>query len=209
MNSCVDKLLELATRALCQEWPRASVNATEHLNEAIQLCLRKNGFYAFESALHVYPMGAGCNSHMHAETWNATDGWKRAYGGTVDSLWCFAEDVFGEQFAISDGAIVSFNPETGEVASLADSLEDWACRILVDYEYLTGYPLARDWQAANRPLHPGERLVPKTPFALGGEYNTANLYAMNATKAMELRGDIYRQICGLSDGARVRVTVKR
>jgi hypothetical protein len=59
------------------------------------------------------------------------------------------------------------------------------------------------WQAANGVLTVGERLVPKRPFTLGGEYNLANLVAMEAVKGMRFRGDLAVQIRDLPDGASI------
>jgi hypothetical protein len=100
-------------------------------------------------------------------------------------------------------------PESGEVTTLAGPLEDWACQILTDYEFLTGYPIAHEWQQKFGPLQAGMRLVPKTPFILGGEYTVDNLYALEAVEAMRVRGDLYRQTRHLPDGARVAIKVER
>ena len=88
----------------------------------------------------------------------------------AEGLLFFAEDAFGGQFALRDEHVVTFDPETGEAQALASSIEDWADQLLADFEFLTGQPLAHDWQARNGALPPGERLVPKVPFVLGGEY---------------------------------------
>ena len=37
----------------------------------------------------------------------------------ADDLWCFAEDVFGVQFAISGEVVVQFDPETGDRTTVA------------------------------------------------------------------------------------------
>lgn len=115
----------------------------------------------------------------------------------------FAEDIFGGQFAIKGDAIVSFEPETGEVTEIAGSIAGWARKILDDYEVITGYPIARQWQAANGALARGERLIPKRPFVMGGEYSVENLFAVEAVEGMRFRGDIAVQIRDLPDGASI------
>lgn len=209
IEPCVSKLLEISGAALCPDRPASSWSlGTPRAAELLRLCDRRNGFYAFESALHVFPMGVECR-HVTAERWNDREYWKYAYDGGADDVWCFAEDIFGEQFAIRGDAIVSFNPESAEVKHVADSVEDWACRLLVEYEYLTGYPIAHEWQLKNEPIAEGERLIPKQPFVLGGEYSVTNLYSLDAAKGMRLRADICRQVRNLPDGSRVRLRVDR
>lgn len=174
-----------------------------HLAELLQ---EKNGFYAFESALHVLP--ANCSTTvMNLESWNAEDLWRNAYGKVTRGYVFFAEDAFGGQFAARDGKVHRFDPESGSTEQMGDSLEGWAGKILDDYEYETGYPLAHEWQEINGPLTPGMRLIPKIPFMLGGEYKVENLYALDAVEAMRHRADIWKQMKDLPDGAQVRLKV--
>jgi len=78
---------------------------------------------------------------------------------------------------------------------------------LRDYELHTGQRLAHAWQSQNRPLKPGERLVPKMPFVTGGEYAIQNLAAIEASRGMRFRGDLAVQIRDLPDGAQIRYSV--
>lgn len=79
----------------------------------------------------------------------------------------FAEDVFGGRFCIKNSKVYTFDPETGSLEYLADDIESWAQILLSDYEVLTGYPLAHQWQKQNGQLAAGKRLLPKVPFVLG------------------------------------------
>jgi hypothetical protein len=170
-----------------------------------QLLRKRNGFYAFESTLHVFPSGAGDGAVL--EAWNEPSLWKRQYGPELADLQFFAEDVFGGQFALGPRGVVSFDPETAETTLLAKDIDGWATAVLADYNVLTGYQIAHDWQARNRPLAGGERLVPKIPFVLGGGFTADNVYAMDAVRGMHLRADLARQIKNLPDGAQARYVV--
>jgi hypothetical protein len=75
-----------------------------------------------------------------------------------------------------------------------------------NYSVLVGWPIARDWQRVNGPIRPGQRLVPKKPFVLGGEYAINNLYALDATVSMRFRGELAVQIRDLPDGTTVTFT---
>jgi hypothetical protein len=169
-----------------------------------QLLKEKNGFLAFESALHVFPLGPRPEV-MTLSNWNEADLWRDAYGDLAREGLFFAEDVFGNQFRIRDQQIWSFEAETGETRPIAKDVEGWAEAILDDYNHLTGYPLAHEWQAENGPLTLGDRLVPIRPFVLGGAYALHNLRATGAVRGMRWRGEIARQILHLPDGASITV----
>ena len=170
------------------------------------LLLRRNGFFVFESALHLFPLAA-TSAGYDLLSWNSMETWRLAYGDAVQDDLFFAEDIFGEQFAIRDGCIWRFNPETGESEEVAATLEAWASQILADYAAETGYPLAHEWQTQHGPLPPDKRLVPITPFVMGGEFALTNLHALDAVAGMRFRADIARQIRDLPDGSTVHLTV--
>jgi len=175
-------------------------------NELAGLLRERNGFYAFESALHVFPFGVwGKGGTLN--DWSMEQTWKHEYDGLADDMLCFAEDIFGDQFCLRGGEICRFDAETGEVKPIADSLERWAKCVLDDYELLTGYPLAHEWQSRNGPLPAGKRLMPKIPFVLGGRFELANLSPIDAVSGMRSRGNLARQIRDLPDGARVELRV--
>jgi hypothetical protein len=174
--------------------------------ELIEFLKKKNGFYAFESALHVMPAQA-CGPEIGLVDWNSEHLWIHEYGGMAKGLFFFAEDIFGCQFCIRADGIYQFDPETGQVEKLATDLDGWTDAILRDYSYLTGYPLAHEWQQANGAIAAGVRLVPKQPFVTGGEFSVQNLAPLDAVAAMRMRGQIAMQIKDLPDGARIELRV--
>jgi hypothetical protein len=176
------------------------------LDQICQLLLVRNGFFALDNALHVFPLGK-TDLGYDLITWNASDTWRQDYGNLADGLMFFAEDAFGEQFAVKDDAIVRFNPETGESKYFASSIDDWLSALLSKPNVETGYPLAKQWQEQNRPLAGNERLIPKTLFVVGGKFQVDNLYALDAVKAMQFRAYIALQIKGLPDGTQIQLEV--
>jgi hypothetical protein len=170
------------------------------------LLKEKNGFFAFESALRVFPAGTSELSYGLDE-WNAPALWKTTYGSLAEGLCCFAEDVFGYQFVLGGDGVTLFDPETGDVRSVAASLEAWADEVLGDYAMLTGQPLAHEWQVAHGPLAPRDRLVARTPFVGGGAYEIENLVAVDAARGMRIRGPLAQQIHDLPDGASITFNV--
>lgn len=202
-NGAVVKLTSLGSAALTNEEPAHA--QFEPLGkrglELFELLSRQNGFYAFESALHVF--GSVGGDEVGLFDWNDDSLWRHEYGSLAEGCFFFAEDVFGGQFGIQRDQIIAFDPETGEVSAIAGTVEAWAQAILDDYDVLTGYPLARQWQVERGPIPPPSRLVPKVPFVCGGEFEIENLVLLDAGEAMRARGQLATQLHELPDGARV------
>jgi hypothetical protein len=176
-------------------------------SELFSMLAKKNGFYAFETALHVLPVTSDPGSGLAG--WNSQALWRSGYLDLAEHLFFFAEDIFQDQFCFSpkhDG-VLRFHAETGEATLMADSLEEWAGGVLSNYEVETGWPLAHEWQAKNGPLSLGKRLMPKIPFFLGGEYKIDNLWAGDPIKGMRFKADLAIQTRDLPEGARVKLRV--
>lgn len=203
----IEKLAQAGSDPLI-EYSSSSAVTTDlpWLDRIIDLLRIKNGFYAFESALHVFPLGKA-DGVMDLEQWNADDLWRCEYQGAADNLMFFAQDAFGFQFCIGDEGILQFNPEDASTEYIASDIEDWASKMLVDYDGLTGYSLAHDWQSRHRRLENAERLPFTIPLVLGGEVSVDNIAAVNAVEAMRARGYIYRQIRDLPDGATIQLNI--
>jgi hypothetical protein len=210
----VEKLLSIATAPIVSsgavkepasdEWLK-----NESLKKLFEMLSKKNGFYAFEGALHVLPSidSAKQENIIGLHAWNESSLWRDWYQGITDGLFFFAEDVFGGQFALRGNEVVSFDPETAEIELLAPSFEDWTGELLVNYEQLTGYTVANAWQQLNGSIPMGMRLLPKTPFILGGSYEVSNLYAIDSIKGMRYRGELWEQLRDLPDGTPVKLSV--
>ena len=210
MGQNLYKLFEISSPAICCDAPKLPrellATAGQIGAQLAELLIKRNGFYALDGALHVFHSGCPM-SQPDIEKWNLGDSWKACYEGAADGYLFFAEDILGEQFALGKDRVHRFDPETAGVEEVAENLEGWASRILERYEYETGYPLARDWKEENGVLPPGERLLPKIPFILGGAYHLSNLYALDAVKGMKFRGDMWRQLRDLPPCTKVTLKI--
>ncbi len=206
----LEKILSIAGDPIITSAPVESKVAQileGRLGEELQWILaRKNGFFAFESALHLFPLGA-VPGVVDLEQWNSPDLWRDEYGDLAKDLFFFAEDIFGGQFCIHGNIIGYFDSETGEVEKLAESFEEWADKILADYEVLTGYPLAHEWQLRHGPIPNNHRLIPVQFFVTGGEYTVANLKLAEASEGMKIRGPFAQYIKDLPDGTRIEIKI--
>jgi hypothetical protein len=171
-------------------------------SELVSLLTLKNGFYAFESALHVLP-SMPAEGEYGLEEWNTSATWRADYRGLADGCFFFAEDVFGVQFCLLEGIVMTFDPETGDRSVIASSVLEWASKILDERDMLTGYPVAYEWQRQNGAIPRGSRLIPKTPFVLGGEFEIENLFLLESARAMRSRANLALQIKDLPDGTTV------
>ena len=156
-----------------------------------------NGFIAFESSLVVRGVGDEAGD---LDGWNAPKGWRSSFEDLADGLYFFAEDIFGVQFAIERQAVVIFDPETGHRRPFASSIEDWADQLLDDYKFLTGYPLAHEWQQQHGQIPWGTRLIPLQPFVAGGDFDLSNLRATNDVEGMRERATFALKIRNIPDG---------
>jgi hypothetical protein len=197
--SALEQLVAVGSGPLNTEQPDAGVASWRQLTSLLSAC---DGFYAFESALHVLP-SAPTPSERSVSEWNAAGLWRHAFPA-LGAEWCFfAEDTFGGQVALGNGGVSLFDPETGEFERVANDLQGWARAVLDNYRVLTGFPLAHEWQIANGALLPGQRLTPKIPFVLGGEFAVENLYAADSVSALLYRAELAGQTRDLADGTPV------
>lgn len=197
------RLIEIASEAFC-----SGDHSQAHIPEKIRPLLRaRNGFFAFESALRVFPSGGSALSYS-IEQWNSHSLWRDRYGNLTDGLFFFAEDIFGGQFCLKDDLVFTFDPETAETKKFADSLEAWAECVLDDYDFVTGYSLGHEWQQRFGGLQARDRLFPKVPFVFGGQFEVTNLEAIDGARGMCDRGPIALQLNGVPDGTKVKLTVR-
>lgn len=207
----LEKLIGLGSAALSGAPPALSSElrdlAGSLATQLTELLGRKNGFYAFESALFLRPATSTLDHVGLDDGWNDPSLWKSYYDGMADDALCFAEDIFGGQFCVVADGICFFEPETGELKPMAPDLDAWAEAVLSDYNFLTGFPIAHQWQELHGAIPAGSRLVPKIPFNLGGDYAVDNLVVMEDVKAMRLMGEIATQIKGLPDGTKVKLQI--
>lgn len=208
---CTEKLLAISSECLCSK-PEVMPELLRQYSlglELFRMLQIKNGFYAFESALHVFPVRRTAGDDLDLETWNSDELWRNAYLDRAQGLVFFAEDIFQDQFCISSRGVLRFTAETGETVFLANSVEDWACSVLSDFAHETGWPLANEWQVKNGPLPRGKRLMPKTPFFLGGDYGLPNLWVGDSVEGMRFKADMATQTRDLPTGTEVRLRIQK
>lgn len=179
--------------------------AKEFTTDKLYLTLiaeESNGGYFFNNSLHLYGY---CDKPEHHSINHVNQTLKKEYGEIMGNLFCFGQDVFGNQFAFENEKVLSFNIETGEKTLLADNFESWLEVLLNDLEYLTGENFTRDFRE-NQELQ-DHRFSPKVPFIVGGEYSQENFYLESYPKYIEINSNIARQVYDLPEGAKIKIKI--
>ncbi len=204
MDTRLNKLLSIASEPIGEPIALSEfLEGWEELGrQLVEMLSRKNGFYAFESALLVRPLWRG-ESPLGVMEWNSPPVWKGEYHEDFGAVLFFAEDIFGCQFCIRGDEICTFDPETATFEGMASSVEGWASEVMSDYSLHTGYPLAHEWQDLHGSLAPGYRLLPGCPFVCEGEFAVENLFATPELEGMSFRALLSNEIRDLPDGAKI------
>lgn len=163
-----------------------------------------NGLYAFSRALHIFGVDSARPFHNLRDR-NREAAWRRAYGPAAEGFTFFAEDVFGNLFAIRKGEAFSFDPETAKIAKVGNGFGGWLEYLVGDLSYATGGGVAQVYSEGNGPIPFDMRLSPIKPFVLGGEYDLENLRPLHWEKSLEFRSEVCRQIRDLPEGANIEI----
>jgi hypothetical protein len=162
-----------------------------------------NGGYYWGGALLIRPTQRGVETPLTVAEWNDEATWKIYYDGICQEVTFFAEDAFGVQFGVIRERIVQFDPETAAFIDVAGTLEEW-CQVLVrDPSFYTGDTVLAAWERKNRRIKIGQRLIPKQPFVLGGEFHSDNMVCKSDVEGMRIRAQLWRLIRDLPDGQKI------
>lgn len=202
----IKKLASVASSPLVATSPEGRFDTLPHYDKVAELLSARNGFFAFESALHVFPMG-GVGDTWNLEAWNSRHLWRGEYPDISENVLFFAEDVFGYQFCVDGDGVALFNPENSSFEFVASTLDEWARLVLEDPDAMIGYAYAHEWQVRNGWLANNRRLICKIPLILGGDLSMDNIGEIDAVEGMRVRGYMWSQIKDLPDGTKVNIKI--
>lgn len=169
------------------------------------LLKRRNGGYFWGGALHIFGACADPETHSLAR-WNSDDLWRQNFGDATAGLFFFAEDAFGDQFALdSTGKVFVFRAEQGLVEELADDFEQWLLMAVHTPDELLGRGAFSRWASANGRLPYGHQLQAFPPFLFAESDDDVELDAVPALENMEFHAAIAQQLASIPEGARARV----
>ncbi len=168
--------------------------------------VQEGGFCSLEYALRFYTQTDNPRFH-DVVNWNSVTGWKHLYSPIInEKFWCFAEDVFANQYIFWKSRVCIFECETGSIIDLCDSFSQWLDLIISSPNYYSGYTIAQQWNQQNHSelLTAQYNLSSIIPFVCGGEYSVSNVFRVDSVKNMELKANFARQIKNLPDGTEIK-----
>lgn len=115
----------------------------------------KNGFIAFENTFRIYDLDTlnKINALIQVEL-------------ERDVLF-FGDNSLGDGFCVKNDHFYKYDFELGEFELMGIGIEAFSNRLLSQYNYYTGYVLAKKWMSCNKLLSVNEILMPIIPFSLG------------------------------------------
>jgi hypothetical protein len=170
-----------------------------------QLLEKRNGGYFWGGALHV--LGACAEPEFHGLIpWNAGDLWRKPYGEAAEGLFFFAEDAFGDQFALdAGGKVYQFLSEQGLAKEVADDFDQWLLMVVEATDELLARETFAGWAADHGKLPHGHQLQAYPPFSFAGEDDAVALEPVDAIENMLFHADIARAIADIPEGVRVKI----
>lgn len=131
---------------------------------------------------------------------------QHSYGKLFSNLYTIAQDVFGNQFVFnkSTNSFQFFNIETADAELMGQNFEEFIKKLLSDIDFYSGRDYKEMW---NQDMKPNQRLCPKKPFIIGGEYEVTNFYASEFPKYIEYFSDIAKQLHELPDGTPIKLRI--
>ena len=173
--------------------------------ELAGLLLARNGSYSHARSLLLRPLASAARPRGVVE-WNDPAGWRAAFKADLTGALFFAEDLFGEQFALREDAVWRFDGETGEWSPSAPTLHAWAAALL-DEEGRPDLesPLAVRWQAKHGEIPDGARLRPPVPFLFeeSADATLDDYRPVPEDEVMAFLATIANQLHGVADGEQV------
>jgi hypothetical protein len=205
----LQRLYEIAD---CITEPRGSIESITAICAAYRAAdatylsaLKRGGFHARDCSLRLFGV-SGNEDTKDVGHWNDQGTWKYAYKDLVQDMWCFAEDVFGNQFVFANNGVCWFQNETAELLPICDTFEEWAEEMLRDFNYYSGASVAKGWneQQLEEPLTPLYHLGRIMPFVCEGEFSLENVFRYPVVKNMTFWANFALRIKDLPEGTKIQ-----
>jgi len=161
-----------------------------------------NGGFFFNQALQIYSLSM---EEDYNDIFSVNTQILHTYQMMLDNEFFFAEDIFGNQFGFSTKGIVFFNIETGEKEYLGKCFDDWIEKLKNDFDYYSGASIIVEWTQRYSAINYNERLCPKIPFVVGGQYETKNLFKSTYPNYLLNNFNIANQVYNLPEGTPIKL----
>ena len=185
-------------------WRGESIDDIELLPDLprnlVEILSEVNGFVLHEGALHV--RGASLKPEWHSlrAAWRGPNSFCTLYPSVKSTDVPFAQDQLGDQFLLRDGRVFRLLAETGDIESLARSLEDFFSLVASGIEGFLNVGL-------DHKMQPGQLLHAYPPFCLDSG-KTASLKPVPASEVILFHAEFARQIHDIPDGGQIVIDIK-
>jgi hypothetical protein len=165
----------------------------------------RNGCVAYLGGFHVRGACRAPGWHSLRHAWEGADALHHLFAEVEPSDVPFAEDAFGDQFLLREGAVVRLRGELGELGDAAESLEAFFMALAAGAEQVLDYQPLLNFRQAGGELQPGQLLAAFPPFVLQADASTRQLRAVDALEQRRSLARLARRLHGLPDGAEVKL----
>lgn len=185
-------------------WRGAAIDDEETLGAvpvALFEVLREvNGFIIGNGVLHVRGASTVPEWHSLREAWQGENRFAKLYEGLEAEDIPFAQDSFGDQFLLRDGAVWRLFAETGEVEEMAVDLNEFWERVTEDAEGYLNVPAAD--------LAPGQLLLAYPPYCVGDTERQVGLTKLPAAEVIRFHATLAAQLKDVPEGAKIKFNIQ-
>jgi hypothetical protein len=189
----------------------AEITDTDILNRLPEsyrrLLKNENGFILFDGGLHVRGAVLSPEWHSLRKVWFGDLALHGLFPAIVETDVPFAQDCLGDQFVLRNDLVHKHDAEMGTVENLGMDLEAFLdCARENPVEFLSLQPL-QQFKSEGGELKPGQLLSVYPPFIAKESANGVSLRAISMFDRIGSMADFARQVAGLVEGTKVRITV--
>ena len=176
---------------------------TQLPDEYRDLLQQINGFIQFYGGLHIRGLCTQPRWHSLSEVWFGDHALSALYSDVRPDDIPFGQDVVGDQFVLRDTVVYHLSAETGEMASLDCTLDEFLQRAQEDpVGYLSLQPMLQFFHQGGT-LEPGQLINVYPPFCSKESANGVSLQAISTLERIRFLANLARQIATLPDGSQV------
>ncbi len=173
-----------------------------------QWLLVTNGYVAYHGGLHVRGACLEPTWHSLRAAWFGEVALHRLFPSVRPEDIPFAQDAFGDQYLVRDGAVVHLCGETGEVTPIARDLETFDREVRADPTQYLGLGPLEDFRASGGTLEPGYLLNVYPPVCSRESEAGVSLRPIPALEQVRWLAMLAEQLRGVPDGTRVTLVVR-
>ena len=146
--------------------------------------------------------------HSTRHVWSGPDALSSLYSSVEDGDIPFAQDVCGDQFLIRVGSVIRLSAETGDMAPLGMSWQEFLeAATAHPLEFLLLQPLIQ-YTSEGGKVEPGQLLSVLPPFCTADSAEGVSLKPIPALERIRFLADFAAQIRSVPEGANVRIVVE-